>query len=84
MARVILLSPISDCGNPSASEEYRIGTIGLTTFGETVFFTCATGYTGDWGSISCESSGNWSSPSGCARVGNFSLAMSLLRSDDFF
>ena len=63
---------ITDCGTPSATEGYTLGTVGLTTFGKTVSFTCATGYTGDAGSISCTASETWSAPSGCARVGKLS------------
>ncbi len=58
---------IRDCGTPVASTGYVLGS-GSTTFGSLFTMTCATGYSGTASSISCASTGVWSSPSGCIIV----------------
>jgi hypothetical protein len=58
---------IRNCGNPTAGTGYALGS-GSTTYGSTYTMTCVTGYTGTAASLTCESSGSWSSQSGCTLV----------------
>ena len=57
-----------DCGAPSTSDGYTLGNVGGTTFGQTVPFSCATGYNGDEGEIQCQADQSWSQLSGCVIV----------------
>ena len=57
-----------DCGAPSTSDGYTLGNVGGTTFGQTVSFSCATGYTGNGGEIQCQADQSWSPLSGCVIV----------------
>jgi len=56
-----------NCGTPSASTGYVVGS-GTTTYGGTYSMSCATGYSGTSGTLSCLSSGSWSGQSGCSLV----------------
>jgi len=59
---------IRNCGIPSASPGYVVGTASSTTYGSTCSMTCATGYSGTAASLSCQSSGSWSAQSGCTII----------------
>jgi hypothetical protein len=58
---------IVNCNSPIASTGYVLGS-GSTTYGSTYSMTCAAGYTGNAASLTCQSSGSWSSQSGCTIV----------------
>jgi hypothetical protein len=50
-----------------AGTGYALGS-GSTTYGSTYTMTCATGYSGTAASLTCQSSGSWTSQSGCTIV----------------
>jgi len=56
---------IVNCGTPVAPTGYSLGT-GPTTYGSTFTMACATSYVGVAASITCQASGSWTSPTGCA------------------
>jgi hypothetical protein len=56
---------IVDCRTPVASTGYTIGS-GATTYGASRTMSCASGYAGSPPSITCQSSGSWSTQSGCS------------------
>jgi hypothetical protein len=56
---------IRDCGIPSASTGYVVGSAPSTTYGSTCSMTCATGYSGSATSVTCQSSGSWTISTGC-------------------
>ena len=61
----------TDCGAPSATAGYTVGTYSTTDFQSTVPMNCATGYTGSAADITCQANRTWTPPSGCTIVGKF-------------
>jgi len=55
---------IRNCGTPTAPTGYALGS-GSTTYGSTYTMTCAVGYIGTAASLTCQSSGSWTTTSGC-------------------
>jgi len=53
-----------DCGAPSTQTGYTIAS-GTTYYGSTRTITCASGYSGTATSRTCQSSGSWTSSTGC-------------------
>ena len=59
----------SDCGTPTASTGYTVGTFTTTDFESTSTMSCDTGYTGTAQDITCQAGRSWSTPTGCTIVG---------------
>ena len=69
-----------DCRNPTESAGYTLAaTPGSTVEGATATVQCASGYTGTATSITCQSSGSWTTFSGCAASGISTEAFCSLR-----
>jgi len=58
---------LANCGSPAAQAGYDIST-GSSEFGATRSTSCSTGYSGSGSSITCQTSGAWSSATGCTIV----------------
>jgi len=56
---------LADCGIPSESDGYTIGSGSSTVYQSTYSISCASGFSGTPEAISCQASGSWSSPFGC-------------------
>ena len=59
----------TDCGTPSETTGYVLGTVGSVVYQSTRDVTCAVGYAGSPDPILCQANASWTEPSGCVLVG---------------
>ena len=68
----------SECGTPTATTGYSLGTYGTTNYESTVTVTCDTnGYQGAGTTITCQYDRSWSSLTGCQRKGKIQFVKEL-------